>query len=1055
MANYTNEERSKLKEILGQRESSNNYAAENRLGYVGKYQFGADRLADLGIMKKRPSGVSQKDFMNDDSNWLIKGGKQAFLNDKNLQEKIMDKHIDALAKSIDKDNTLSTDEVFGRVAASHLKGIGGMNQLLRGVDNKDANGVKASEYYNLGKNFRDFTSGEDPKKFLDNMATKNMNQMSNTDVQKDSKNFNFDTKSITDFFSSSTVKNMLGAAFAGSLMFNKSKSNPQTQSTSQVITQSSPSTSFQHTSSHTGTSFENHKDDKKNNLATQIIQEFQRSRINSVSNYVSSRQSQGQSVDKEVIQELKEGNKLLETFVKSTVDNQDTSIKHNTQSTPKVSQISGPSMFSQVKSELGNDISNPLFNFGMLGALLAPEIGNAVAMLFRTPSFVSELIKNFKNVVSKDIQALSEIIKPFQEFLSTKWTSFYEGIKDFVGKKWDDVVDIAKVFSENVKEKALSLYKDLSESLGTKISELRESFSKTISNIGTSIKDISSKVYQGISNKVSDIVDDVKNSETFKKVSETVSSTYDGVKEGTKSTWGKISDWFDETVDTVKNSDTYKTVSNAVDTSIDYVKNTDTYKTVAHYAGVIKDGVVEIGGKAFEISKDFLVNNIAQPILDFGGKAFENIQKGVSSFSQLAKNADYTGMLSTFLKFSPGGQVLKGLGWVFDKLMSIIPMDKITNGIKEGLSTVFKIPVNMLGKTLSFFMKRLPVIGLILSIPTSIGYLLKGNYTQAGLEMISGIAGLFPGIGTAISIAAGGANLAIDYSGYDSKQIDKELANIGSKISENVSSMIGSDEVENITDIDSSLNQTSSASVLNSNIDFSSVLQSTDNTINSIRKDTLYTNPGDILLQSAYTDQGSFFRNQNLSNLLSNKSISNNVLNAYNDIVIPLKSKYPDMYINSGFRYKDLNSKVGGKDASKHLLGNAFDLKFKDHSITEVMNSIALGEVPGLDVKNGYFLHEGTWLHAQNVKGPNTKLSVANYNKGTGHATEFVPTRSSGVSTVENTVISEGSHTYEANSDIAKLQEDVNNQRKILAELTGFQSAQNSVNTSLRDEFKY
>ena len=122
----------------------------------------------------------------------------------------------------------------------------------------------------------------------------------------------------------------------------------------------------------------------------------------------------------------------------------------------------------------------------------------------------------------------------------------------------------------------------------------------------------------------------------------------------------------------MKNSDTYKTVSNAVDTSIDYVKNTDTYKTVAHYAGVIKDGVVEIGGQAFKISKDFLVNNIAQPILDFGGKAFENIQKGVSSFSQLAKNADYGGMLSTFLKFSPGGQVLKGLGWVFDKLMKSI-----------------------------------------------------------------------------------------------------------------------------------------------------------------------------------------------------------------------------------------------------------------------------------------------------------------------------------------------------------------------------------------------
>ncbi|MGA0828849.1 MAG: hypothetical protein ACO3PP_02545, partial [Flavobacteriaceae bacterium] len=47
------------------------------LGFLGKYQFGAAALEDMGLIKKGASKGGNK-VLNDPSNWNIPGGKEAF-----------------------------------------------------------------------------------------------------------------------------------------------------------------------------------------------------------------------------------------------------------------------------------------------------------------------------------------------------------------------------------------------------------------------------------------------------------------------------------------------------------------------------------------------------------------------------------------------------------------------------------------------------------------------------------------------------------------------------------------------------------------------------------------------------------------------------------------------------------------------------------------------------------------------------------------------------------------------------------------------------------------
>ena len=142
-------EESSYKDILGQRESSNDYQAENSLGYIGKYQMGGMALQDLGLKDKQ-------------GNWTGKDGinsKEDFLNNPEVQEKTMDEWVNIqnkYLKSAGADKYIGTkfDGVNvtkeGLSAAAHLVGAKAVAKMLQtGKIPQDANGVKATEYMKM------------------------------------------------------------------------------------------------------------------------------------------------------------------------------------------------------------------------------------------------------------------------------------------------------------------------------------------------------------------------------------------------------------------------------------------------------------------------------------------------------------------------------------------------------------------------------------------------------------------------------------------------------------------------------------------------------------------------------------------------------------------------------------------------------------------------------------------------------------------------------------------------------------------------------------------
>lgn len=142
-----------LQDAIRARESSNNYGAVNTLGYLGAYQMGAPALEDLGLLKP---GASRKGnaAVDDPNNWTIPGGKDAYLQNAELQDEMMEKFMNLnkqrLAEAGIIDENTPQDQVNGYLAAAHLGGVGGVKDLLRGKKKKDAYGTSTQEYYNLG-----------------------------------------------------------------------------------------------------------------------------------------------------------------------------------------------------------------------------------------------------------------------------------------------------------------------------------------------------------------------------------------------------------------------------------------------------------------------------------------------------------------------------------------------------------------------------------------------------------------------------------------------------------------------------------------------------------------------------------------------------------------------------------------------------------------------------------------------------------------------------------------------------------------------------------------
>jgi hypothetical protein len=138
--------------VLGKRESSNNYHVVNQLGYSGRWQFGAGALVDCGYVRR---GSKNSDLISTGA-WLGLNGVFSlddWLSNPDAQNSAMlvytKSHYNSLLKSGGLNPQSSVARCAGLLAAAHLVGVGGAMSLVRGTVQHDANGVTSAQYYSL------------------------------------------------------------------------------------------------------------------------------------------------------------------------------------------------------------------------------------------------------------------------------------------------------------------------------------------------------------------------------------------------------------------------------------------------------------------------------------------------------------------------------------------------------------------------------------------------------------------------------------------------------------------------------------------------------------------------------------------------------------------------------------------------------------------------------------------------------------------------------------------------------------------------------------------
>lgn len=145
-------------------ESSGNYQAQNKQGFIGAYQMGASALSDAGLIDplklkaaQKIGGFNQSSFLSDDSNWTIPGGKSTFLSDSALQDKafsdMQNINLTRGVKSGAISMGASPERIAAYLKAAHIGGAtGASNYFLKGSDRADSNGTSISRYAMQGAN---------------------------------------------------------------------------------------------------------------------------------------------------------------------------------------------------------------------------------------------------------------------------------------------------------------------------------------------------------------------------------------------------------------------------------------------------------------------------------------------------------------------------------------------------------------------------------------------------------------------------------------------------------------------------------------------------------------------------------------------------------------------------------------------------------------------------------------------------------------------------------------------------------------------------------------
>ncbi len=142
----------KYRDVLGMRESTNTYSKVNQFNYIGRWQFGAAALNEVGYVHPRKKN---RDLLSPGA-WIGKDGitsQTAWLGNHPVQDAAMLAFTRIYYKRLIKFGALPANATVpraaGMLAVAHLLGPGGALNFSRGINSADGNGTTAKSYYKL------------------------------------------------------------------------------------------------------------------------------------------------------------------------------------------------------------------------------------------------------------------------------------------------------------------------------------------------------------------------------------------------------------------------------------------------------------------------------------------------------------------------------------------------------------------------------------------------------------------------------------------------------------------------------------------------------------------------------------------------------------------------------------------------------------------------------------------------------------------------------------------------------------------------------------------
>lgn len=170
--------------------SGGDYAKEGEDGELGKYQFNAATLINLGYVSRPPGGLVDNTILDNSSYWTGKNGivsKTSFLNSSSVQEQIAQDQYKRIYDTLVRQGKINeTDEratVGGLIASGFIVGTKNADKL----DKKTPTGEKARAYFilankALGGNAEEFFGTfSEAETFVANKSTTNL---TNEDLAK-------------------------------------------------------------------------------------------------------------------------------------------------------------------------------------------------------------------------------------------------------------------------------------------------------------------------------------------------------------------------------------------------------------------------------------------------------------------------------------------------------------------------------------------------------------------------------------------------------------------------------------------------------------------------------------------------------------------------------------------------------------------------------------------------------------------------------------------------------------------------------------------------------